>query len=228
MGNDHDIQDQVFSSRRDLKDKYSLENPGNLFNYRKLRPQIDHLLHMAFPDMTEVRLLDVGCGELFWCRELQESGILPANCFGTDLLGWRIKKGHEQGRAIPAVAASAAQLPFASQSFSLVTQFTMMTSVLDRTAREMISYEMMRVLRPGGYILWFDFRYNNPANKHTRAIGRRELQEYFQDMPVHMETTNLLPQLARKLTGIGIPLLKIFYAIPILRTHYLALIGPKG
>jgi hypothetical protein len=38
---------------------------------------------------------------------------------------------------------------------------------------------MLRILKPGGAILWFDFRVNNPANPHMCGVAAREIRSLF-------------------------------------------------
>jgi ubiquinone/menaquinone biosynthesis C-methylase UbiE len=220
--------DRVYRERKKLADRYSLDNAGNRFNFEQLHERIKNQLNSLYGDISTVKMLDLGSGELFWTREFIKLGIEYQNCIGSDILLWRLKKGSESEQGVESVAASAAQLPFPSESFDLVTQMTMMTSVLDTGIRKEIVLEMKRVLKPGGYILWYDFRFNNPGNPYTRAIGRREIESLFYGLGLTCEKVTLLPQLARKL-GVVLPgLLNFFSLFPILRTHYLALIGPKG
>lgn len=228
MTEDSNKIDDVFKKRVGLSDKYSLDNRGNRFNFERLRSRINDQLHTYFGDLNKVRMLDLGAGELFWTEEIMSMGISPENCIGSDLLFWRLAKGQKKGRKVDAVASSAAALPFHSNSFDLISQLTMMTSVPDSAVREKIVLETMRVLRPGGYILWYDFRFNNPFNRHTRAIKKLEIEKLFDGMAMDCETITLLPQLARKLCGPLSLLLNSLHALPILRTHYLAMIGPKG
>src|SRR4029077_2848796 len=47
-------------------------------------------------------------------------------------------------------------LPWGDESFTLVTQFTCLSSVLDAELRADIAAEMWRVLAPGGVVLSFD------------------------------------------------------------------------
>ncbi len=228
MSDDRESMDRVYRERKKLADRYSLDNAGNRFNFEQLRGRIKNHLKSLYGDISTVKMLDLGSGELFWIREFIELGIKRQNCIGSDILLWRLKKGRESGQGVESVAASAAQLPFPSESFDLVTQMTMMTSVLDTGVRKEIALEMKRVLKPGGYILWYDFRFNNPGNPYTRAIGRREIERLFYGWELTCEKVTLLPQLARKL-GVVLPgLLNFFSLFPILRTHYMALIGPKG
>jgi ubiquinone/menaquinone biosynthesis C-methylase UbiE len=223
--NERDRMDQVFQARRALAPRYSLDNPGNRFNFEKLREGMGRRLHENWPTPAGKKVLDLGAGELFWGDQFVGMGIKMDDYVGVDMLVWRLQVGHASGRDYQAVAASAAELPFETATFDLISQFTMMTSVLDGTLRKRIAAEMIRVLKPEGYILWYDFRYSNPANPDTQGIGRRELENLFPGRPVNLQTITLLPPLARKL---GLPLLKFLYACPILRSHYLAWIGPKG
>lgn len=220
--------DRVFRSRQQLARRYSLDIAGNRYNFLTLRALIESSLKSRFDDIGSIRLLDVGCGDMFWLEELIDLGISRSGCVGADLLEWRLREGLKRGRQIQTVVSSGGQLPFGNGSFDVVCQFTMMTSVLDPLTREMIAVEMKRVLRPGGYILWYDFRYNNPANPHTRAIGRHELAELFEGLGITRYPVTVIPQAARKVGPRLLPLLKLAGKIPMLRTHYLALIGPKG
>jgi ubiquinone/menaquinone biosynthesis C-methylase UbiE len=220
--------DRVFKDREPLAGRYSLDIPGNRINFENLRGRIEESLRSRFDHLSSIKMLDLGSGDLFWPDQLIDMGLKRENCIATDLLFWRLADGRAKGRMIDAVASSGDRLPFAANCFDIVCQFTMMTSVLNPRTREMIAEEMTRVLRPGGYILWYDFRYNNPANKNTRAIGKQELGKLFADLEITLETVTVVPQLARKI-GRGLsPLLKFAERFSILRTHYLALIGPKG
>jgi SAM-dependent methyltransferase len=222
---ERDRLERVYQARLALASRYRLDNPGNRFNFEILYAGISDLLHGLWPVPAGKKVLDVGAGELYWGDQFVSLGFTKSNYVGVDLLFGRLRKGRVSGHDYQAVAASAAELPFRSAAFDLISQFTMMTSVLDDALRKHIAAEMIRVLKPDGYILWYDFRYSNPANPDTRGIGRTELKGLFPGRPIDLRTVTFLPPLARRL---GSPLLKFFHACPILRTHYLALIGPKG
>ena len=56
---------------------------------------------------------------------------------------------------------------------------------------------MMRVVRPGGLILWYDYHVNNPFNPDVRAVTARELSALFQDCDIERRRVTLAPPLAR-------------------------------
>jgi hypothetical protein len=44
---------------------------------------------------------------------------------------------------------------------------------------------MLRILKPGGAILWFDFRVNNPANPHVCGVAARDPLAFLPDAKSH-------------------------------------------
>lgn len=228
MGSEHSRIERVFRSRQGLAKKYVLDNPGNQFNFNYLCLALKKALASRFTQVETVSCLDVGSGTLFWPEQLVAMGMDRSRITGVDLLAWRLKEGLAKGYRIDAVAGSADRLPFPTANFDVVTQFTMMTSVLDLPLKREIAAEMIRVLRPGGYIFWYDFRYTNPANHEALGIGRRQLRLLFPGQEIALESVTLLPPLARRIPASMAWLLKFVHRCHILRTHYLAVIGPKG
>lgn len=179
------------------------------------------------------RILDVGCGSGAWLARYVAWGAAPGNLAGIDLREQAVEAAHRRleqlggtGEASPDLrTGDAARLPWPDASFSLVSQFTVFTSILDDEARRWVAGEMWRVLAPGGAVLWYDFRYDNPRNPHVRGIGRRGIEALFPGYNVRAQTLTLLPPLARRL-GRATPLLyPALAAIPPLRTHILALLA---
>ena len=51
-----------------------------------------------------------------------------------------------------------------------VSHFTVFSSILNDSVRKQIAAEMLRVAKPGGGVLWFDLRVNNPRNPNVRGV----------------------------------------------------------
>lgn len=227
MADEHNRIDSVYTDRKKLENRYSLSNHGNRFNHEQMLQAVNAILLESRIDIPNMNWLDLGSGELTLFEDISALGFDSARSIASDILLWRLLRGRDQKRGHNLVNASARQLPFGDESFDLISQFTMMTSILDSTLKKEISEDILRVLRPGGYLLWYDFRVNNPGNKNTRAIGAEELRELFSPLKANLKTITLLPPLARKIGLVSDRLLKFLNIFPMLRTHYLALIGPK-
>jgi ubiquinone/menaquinone biosynthesis C-methylase UbiE len=167
-----------------------------------------------------LRVLDVGCGSGGHLRRLVDYGAEPANCYGIDPCSKSIAAARELNPNISFVEGSAAQLPFHDNDFDLIFQFTVLTSVLDAGIRNSIAAEVRRVLRPGGYFIWYDFAFSNPRNPNVRGISRREISELLSGFRLKFLRVTLAPPIGRAIVKVFPSLYWILRAIPLLRTHY--------
>jgi len=105
-----------------------------------------------------------------------------------------------------------------------VHQGTVFSSVLDLRVREVIASEMLRVTKPGGYIIWYDLKVNNPRNNNVRAVRASEIKRLFPGCKIALKSVTLAPPLSRLIvprTWIGAAVLE---EMRLLNTHYLGLI----
>jgi hypothetical protein len=87
---------------------------------------------------------------------------------------------------------------------------------------------MMRVLKPSGAILWFDFRVNNPRNPGVRGVRAREIASLFPDCSIRLKSVTLAPPLARVIVPRSWIAACMLEKIPFLRTHYLGVIRKRA
>jgi ubiquinone/menaquinone biosynthesis C-methylase UbiE len=124
------------------------------------------------------------------------------------------------------VHGSAHTLPWPNDSFDIVSQFVVFTSILDLNLKRKIAREMLRVLKPSGLIVWHDFRVNNPRNRQVKGIAKAEICSLFPSCQIDLHSMMLAPPLARSLIPRLPRLASILERLPFLRTHYLGLIRP--
>ena len=94
------------------------------------------------------RVLDVGCGTGRWVRRLQERG-LPV--VGMDQSSEMLSLARNRGTLSPLVSGEAQNLPFRDESFECVSAVTVIQHIPPQEQIRALS-EMVRVLRPGGYL----------------------------------------------------------------------------
>ena len=102
--------------------------------------------------------------------------------------------------------------------------FTVFTSILDPKMATNVAREIARVLRRSTGILWYDFRFNNPVNRHVRGMTRKSISKLFPDFDLRLKPITLLPPLARRMGHMTDFLYSPLARIPFLRTHYLGLL----
>ena len=112
------------------------------------------------------RILDVGCGP---SSQLWRVGLHP---IGLDLsFSYSAAFSHCGG---PAVTGSAAALPFSDSSFDGVWSFGLLHHLPEGVARQAVS-EMLRVCRPGGYMVIFDAVLPDPGWRRPIAYALRRV-----------------------------------------------------
>jgi SAM-dependent methyltransferase len=208
----------------------SWASSGKVFSVQdRERRTLRLLKRYGFLPLAEKSILDVGCGSGGAIQQLVRWGARPERVAGIDLLRDRLARARRQVPVgVRLEAGNAAELPFPAVSFDLVLQSTVFTSVLHAEVRRKIASEMLRVVKPDGLILWYDFHVNNPRNPDVRRVTRRELRELFPDCRLDLQRITLLPPLMRWLAPRSWVLTCLLSGIPLLCTHYLGAITKLG
>ena len=134
--------------------------------------------------IPELRFLDVGCGTGAWVQRLVALGARPENLYGIDLMEERIAIARENSSPrIHFTTGSADRLPYPDEFFDVVFQFMMFTSILDAGLKQRIGQEMVRVLKPGGRIFWYDYPPYLPG-RILRMVGCRKGGEFYHVAPI--------------------------------------------
>jgi ubiquinone/menaquinone biosynthesis C-methylase UbiE len=105
------------------------------------------------------RALDVGCGTGALAARLAEAGYDVA---GVDPSNGMLDVLRRRAPDVNAVQASGTELPFPDASFDLVYTVAVLHHVADPVAVRATLQEMVRVARPGGYVLVWDHNPRNP------------------------------------------------------------------
>ena len=152
-------------------------------------------------------------------------GAEPNNVIGMDVLPGRL--GDAKRLCAPGVrlyCGDGGTLALRGGWFDLVLQVTMFTSILDADLRRRVASEMLRVIKPQGLILWYDFHVQSPRNASVRAVRKQEIHNLFPDCAITLRRVTLAPPLARLLAPRSLLLCQLLERIPPLRTHYLGII----
>jgi SAM-dependent methyltransferase len=182
------------------------------------------LRRAGLSSLAGLDVLDVGCGDGAMLSQFIEWGVAPERAAGIDIREEAVETSRRLCPSSAIKLGSAETLPWPNASFDLVSQITVFSSVLDADRRRRIAAEMIRVLRPSGVVLWYDFFYDNPANPNVVGIRRRELSALFPGFIASVRRLTLAPPISRRLPEWSLPLsYQMLQSVPFLRTHYLGL-----
>lgn len=168
------------------------------------------------------RLLEVGCGSGGNLLFLISLGFRPENLVGNELLEDRIKSARQRlPAATNLLLGDASKLDLEEESFDVVLQSTVFTSIIDNAFQQKLANKMWALTKPGGGILWYDFTVNNPNNPDVRGVPVKRVYELFPEGQITSWRLTLAPPINRRVTAIHPLLYNIFNVFPILRTHVL-------
>jgi SAM-dependent methyltransferase len=215
----------AYSQRRGLT-VYSWFNPGYLFYIQQLESRVLSLLRSeGLQALSDKKILEIGCGHGSWLREFIKWGASPSNLTGIDLIPDRIEKARQLcPQGVELRCGNASKLPFRDDSFDFVVQFTVFSSILDSDMKKGLASEMIRVVKRGGRILWYDFFVNNPKNSDTRGISRGEIARLFPDCRIKLHKVSLVPPLSRVLAPYSWLACHALERLRVFNTHYLGVI----
>lgn len=206
-------------------DRYSWIHAAERYRYTRLWSSCIEALASAgsFP-LNGKTVLDIGCGPGRWLAEFCQWGADPASLAGVDLLEDRIRAAK---RLIPNAdirLGDASRLPWQDEAFDVVTQFTVLSSILDAGMRRRVAGEMVRLLKPGGVALSYDLAIDSYRNPHVTGISAAELRELFPNCKLTIRRSTLAPPISRVVAKRSWILALALEALPVLRSHYLAVV----
>jgi SAM-dependent methyltransferase len=175
-------------------------------------------------DLSSARIIDVGCGTGAFLRQLISWGADPSRLTGTEFQQDRLDQARQHTAA--GVQWHLGGLDCAATaSIDLASAETVFSSILDPDLRRGLAAEMWRTIKPGGWCMVFDFRYDNPRNPNVRKVTQAELRRYWPAAQCHYRTLLLAPPIARRLAGMPYLATELLAAmLPPLRSHFIFMV----
>jgi 2-polyprenyl-3-methyl-5-hydroxy-6-metoxy-1,4-benzoquinol methylase len=172
--------------------------------------------------LAGMKILDVGCGQGRMLRACLDMGASPQQLAGVDLRAKAIDEARRLSPQIDFQISNGSELQFADGEFDLVMQFVVFSSIFQDALRRQLASEMTRVVKPGGYIFWWDLNatvqkeHTEPLRPHELFPGMTHQTLLAASRPNPSYCLRLPRRLKTLVDKMGFP-----------ATHTAALIGPK-
>jgi SAM-dependent methyltransferase len=114
-------------------------------------------LRRSFAPPPNGRLLDIGCGDGGELTRWVAAGWQSPCLAGTELIPVRLARARAACPGAEVREVDGPSLPFPDGAFDAATATMVFSSILDAGVRKALFGEMLRVVRPGGIILVYDF-----------------------------------------------------------------------
>lgn len=172
--------------------------------------------------VSGMKVLEVGCGKGPNLLQLLLLGFKPENLVGVELIEeFALQARHRLPSATRIIVGDASEADLNGETFDVVMQFTVFTSILDKSFQRKLADRMWSMVKTGGGVLWYDYVYNNPWNPDVRGIPVRKIHELFPDGRIKLWRLTLAPPIGRFVAKISPWLYHLFNTTYVLRTHVL-------
>jgi ubiquinone/menaquinone biosynthesis C-methylase UbiE len=206
------------------QDIYSHMNPSNLFMVQGRQRAVLRLLKKyKVHTLNNQRIIEIGCGSGGVIAEYLTWGAAPNNLYGFDLLFNRLRDASNILPHLSWICANGQNIPYKSGAFDIALQYTAFSSILDDDIKRQVAAEMVRVLKPGGIIIWYDF-WLNPTNRQTKGIRKQELLSLFPKCVLEFNKITLAPPIVRRIVPVSWGFAYFLETVKFLNTHYLVVI----
>ena len=204
-------------------DLYSPLKADVIFRRQEFERNLIKILRKNFSyDLSELKMLEIGCGQGSNLLKFIELGFKPENLIGNELLQERVLKARKiLPSEVNIIEGDALNLKFESGTFDIILQSTVFSSILNEEFKERLAEKIFGFLKPGGGILWYDFIYNNPNNPDVKGISKRSIKNLFPKTKIYFKKITLAPPLGRIVARVNPSLYNFFNFFPFLRTHIL-------
>lgn len=207
---------------RELRERHAIMEPGNLLMLQERERLLARVLRRhGFRRLDGVRVFEAGCGGGYNLRVFIQWGADPELLAGMDIDANALEYARRHSPPIRFHLGSADRVPEPEQSFDISLAFTLFSSVRTEETAAGIAAELVRVTRPGGLILVYDMRRDNPRNPAVHAVDFDDIRRWFPRCPVRRYTLTLVPPVARVVGRVAPWLYGPLAAVPVLRTHVL-------
>ena len=215
------IQNRYKNRPNVLDPKYSRLNHDVLFSVQeRQRCLIDFLASTPGLGLHQSKILDVGCGSGINLLDLITLGASPDNITGIDILSDRLKVAHKLlPKSIVLIEGDISDLTLSDSTFDFICVSLVFSSVLDPDYRKVMADKIWSLLKPGGFLIWYDFIYDNPLNTDVSGVPLNSIKKLFPHASIQTKKITLAPPIARRLTKLHPSLYWFLNFFPILRTH---------
>jgi SAM-dependent methyltransferase len=186
----------VRKGRDDLRGRLEAQRAGSDWrpegaNAYLIKDIGSHIRAAAQAVSPQATLLDVGCGTG------EVVADLSADLHGRRAVGIDLVQRSRIDPRIDFILADARSLPLRNSSFDVTLVMTVLSSIPDEVHRGQVLREALRVTKPGGLLLVYDFLVKNPKNRFTRPVSLSNLREELSSTDLAVERVTLNPMLAR-------------------------------
>jgi SAM-dependent methyltransferase len=138
------------------RETWSPVNPLALFYRHLFEEELTALFRREKLNLSNKRIVEAGCGYGEKTRFLIELGARPENIYAFDTDAKVIGKAASTIEGPTFMLTDGTALPYPKDSFDVAILFLYISVVEPGTTRRLAANEITRILKPDGFIVWYD------------------------------------------------------------------------
>lgn len=136
-------------------------------------------------NLSEIKLLDVGCGKGGMIEYFISQGFSAQNCYGVDLSAARISAAQQQLPDVNFICGDALHQQFSSHRFDLITSFDLYSHIAKENEIIAGLKNVSKSLASNGVFLWYDIyskdHFNAPQNVDSWGFNKHQMIQLAQN-----------------------------------------------
>ncbi|MDR0393399.1 MAG: class I SAM-dependent methyltransferase [Puniceicoccales bacterium] len=205
--------------RRAEKDKselYSFVNRSVTLSFTEKFSYLTQLLDKFFGyEFIEKFYLEVGCGTGTNLLLFLMLGIPADHLAGNDIFEPSLQTARNRlPQAVKLDCGNFLDIEYVPESYDCILLSTVLSSILDKEFQKQVIQQCYKLLKPNGYLLIYDFVFNNPRNPISLSF-LRQTEKWKKSA---FKRVTLAPPIARSLSNFPL-LVKILTCMKVLNTH---------
>ncbi len=173
---------------RNYSYRWNPRNPISIYYRHQRELTLVKALNKLNIHLDKAKILDVGCGNGNVLRYFAELGADPKDLYGIDITDYRITEARAASPRMNFVAGDATKLPYDSEYFDIVMQFTTFSSIPGKSKQKKAANEMLRVLKKSGLVIWYDMKDKySGLNQIPQGLPKDEVLSLFVSQKVLFE-----------------------------------------
>jgi trans-aconitate methyltransferase len=189
------------------------------FAVREREALYSRILSALLPEPNQAKILEIGAGSGSNIPFFQQIGFSNEHIWANELLPEKAAELRQNFPEIHVHEGDARNI--SAQGCHLIFQSTVYSSILSDAFRKALSEHLWTLLAPGGFLMSYDFAFNNPRNPDVKKLTVNELRSLFPEGKVVVRNkVTLAPPIGRRV-GKTYPFFNLF---PFLRTHRVVVI----
>lgn|GEM_PF-1173535 len=207
------------------KDTWSPVNPLALFYRHMFEEELTGLFRRERLELGGKKIVEAGCGYGEKTRLLIELGAEPGDISAFDADAEALREADRTIKGPVFTLTDGTTLPYPNDTFDVAILFLYMSVLEPANTRPRAANEITRVLRPGGYIIWYDTM--EKGGGYLWGLEPKEIESLFHGYEPALRRFGLRYRWATRTVYKSFEAARLLARTGLAKSHVIGILKPK-